>query len=58
MKLSTLDYLDPEKSGNNWCVSWSNGDYPIEFEDAWRLYSRLDIKNGNGFHNWNHAFST
>lgn len=54
--ISVLDYLDPEKMGNNWCVSWSNGDYPIDFEDVWSLYSRINSKNGNGFHNENRIF--
>lgn len=26
---------------NNSCLSWTNGKYPIEFEDKWKLYSKI-----------------
>ena len=46
-----LQFLDLDKTNNNWCVSWSNGNYPIQFENEWKLYEKINIKNGNGFSN-------
>ena len=48
---AVLNFLDPDKTNNKWCVSWSNGNYPILFENEWKLYEKINIKNGNGFSN-------
>lgn len=39
---SVLEFLDNEKSGNKWCTSWYDGKYPIQFENDWKLFNRLD----------------
>ena len=47
---SVLDYLDVNKTGNNWCTSWNDGNYPIDFDNDWYLFSTLRARITNGEH--------